>query len=147
VEIYGIMDIVEVINDLPYVGLVLSDPSGNYYLHFRKHNIDVPQNVYIIPYPHDFMQVISSCDAVVRATSTDGDSISVREGLFLGKAVLTSDCVSRPNGCRCYKTGDIVDLRRALLDLLVGHKAECLPENVSAYTQLRNYYIELLDMV
>ena len=58
----------------------------------------------------DFPAWIEWCSAFIRATRSDGDSLSVREALSMGKPVLASDCVNRPDGCRLFKSGDAKDL-------------------------------------
>lgn len=54
-------------------------------------------------------------DIAIRATNTDGDSISVREALHLGVATLASDCAVRPPGVLSFRTRDVDDLVRVLL--------------------------------
>ena len=63
-----------------------------------------------------FAGIIASSDIVVRATNTDGDALTVREGLWFGKRVLASDCVKRPEGCELFRTRDVDDLVSKLLD-------------------------------
>jgi hypothetical protein len=60
--------------------------------------------------------LVSVSDIVVRATTTDGDSLSVREALALGKAVVASNVTGRPPGVSLYKVGQIGDFVRALTD-------------------------------
>ncbi len=45
-------------------------------------------------------------DLFVRPTSSDGDSVSVREALSLGTPTLASDAVKRPEGVHTYPVGD-----------------------------------------
>ena len=62
-----------------------------------------------------FAGIIASADVVVRATNTDGDAVTVREGLWFGKCVLASDCVKRPDGCALFRSRDVEDLAAKLL--------------------------------
>jgi glycosyltransferase involved in cell wall biosynthesis len=60
----------------------------------------------------------SVSDVVIRATNTDGDSLTVREALSWGVPVVASDCVSRPNGAILFRSrdvGDLVDKVRSVL--------------------------------
>jgi glycosyltransferase involved in cell wall biosynthesis len=69
----------------------------------------------IVTMPSNFVGAAARSDIIVRATNTDGDAISVREALHLGKVVIASDCVARPPGTLLFKTRDIDDLKRVLL--------------------------------
>jgi hypothetical protein len=42
----------------------------------------------------------------IRNTTTDGDSISIHEALYLGKQVWATDCVMRPDGVNVYSKLD-----------------------------------------
>jgi glycosyltransferase involved in cell wall biosynthesis len=63
----------------------------------------------------NFSGLIKAGDVLIRATNTDGDSLSVREALWFGKPALASDCVDRPEGATLFKTRDVLDLKRKLL--------------------------------
>lgn len=49
-------------------------------------------------------------DVVIRATNTDGSSLTVLEALSLGVPVVASDCVERPEGTVLFRTRDVADL-------------------------------------
>ena len=104
-ETYGIIGLLEIFKDLEY-GLVVSDPSASYSHKINKEKINIPENVYFITGNHDFNAVLQLCDAFLRTTSTDGDSLSVREALYLRKSVLASDVVDRPSGVILYEYGN-----------------------------------------
>jgi glycosyltransferase involved in cell wall biosynthesis len=46
-------------------------------------------------------------DIFIRATNTDGDSISVREALSMGTSVVASDASPRPKGVVLFANRDI----------------------------------------
>jgi hypothetical protein len=73
-----------------------------------------PENILILDYQHDFVPIIQYSFVLIRATTTDGDSLSIKETLFLNKWVIASDCVTRPNDVLLYKTDDRNDLIRAI---------------------------------
>lgn len=52
------------------------------------------------------LALIRGCDAFVRPTLADGDSISVREALALGVPCVASDAADRPEGVRTFPAGD-----------------------------------------
>lgn len=62
--------------------------------------------------------VLSRCDAFVRPSREDGDSVAIREALALGLPVLASDVVARPDGVATYRLEG--GLHEALMDLLNG---------------------------
>jgi len=49
-------------------------------------------------------------DLVIRATNTDGNSLTVLESLSVGTPVTASDCVPRPESVLLFKTRDFDDL-------------------------------------
>jgi glycosyltransferase involved in cell wall biosynthesis len=49
--------------------------------------------------------LLAQCDAFIRPTTMDGDSISVREALALGVPCVASDACARPPGVVLFKTG------------------------------------------
>jgi glycosyltransferase involved in cell wall biosynthesis len=67
---------------------------------------------------HDFgeldhssaLGLISRCDAFLRPTTADGDSLSVREALYLGTRCVASDVSARPPGTVLFRAGDCQDL-------------------------------------
>lgn len=62
--------------------------------------------VVIVPSGVPFVSVMNILDVFVRPTSTDGDSISVREAIYLNLPVLASDVSPRPTGVETYRFGD-----------------------------------------
>jgi glycosyltransferase involved in cell wall biosynthesis len=54
------------------------------------------------------------CNLFVRPTTTDGDSVSVRECLSMGIPVVASDSVTRPAGCTLFRNLDINSLETAV---------------------------------
>lgn len=65
-----------------------------------------------------FVKLIEQSDIVLRPTNTDGDALTVREALFMGKETLASDIIRRPDGTTIFKTRDIDDLEEKLTDLI-----------------------------
>jgi glycosyltransferase involved in cell wall biosynthesis len=56
-------------------------------------------------------------DGVIRATNTDGNSVSILEALHLGVPVVASDCVERPAGVVLFKSRDAEDLKNKIVFL------------------------------
>lgn len=97
-EIYGIKELINFFNNNTDFGFVLSDPSGDYSNYFNSSDIKLNENIIIISNNHSFFKVLELSDCYVRNTSTDGDSISIREALFLNKKTFATNCVQRPKG-------------------------------------------------
>ena len=75
-------------------------------------------NFLLIHQKLSFIKVMEYSDIIVRATNTDGDSLTVREGLFLRKKVIASDIVKRPAGVVLFQNRNMNDLEVKLLRLI-----------------------------
>lgn len=142
-EIYQITMLLNIFKDLNDRALVFSDPSGSYTSHLSGTGFNAGRNILIISGEHDFYEVLKLSDVFLRITTTDGDSLSLKEALYLNKAAIATDVVSRPEStiltsldekavresilaysARHYSTnvvvqdgsGDILDLYRQLID-------------------------------
>lgn len=65
--------------------------------------------------PENFPGVAALADGTIRATSYDGDALSIRESLHLGKVTLASDAAVRPQGTRTFKSRDVHSLIATIL--------------------------------
>jgi glycosyltransferase involved in cell wall biosynthesis len=70
------------------------------------------------------LAVMAACDFFVRPTLADGDALSVREALALGRPVVASAVGARPAGVRLFPAGDAA----ACAELLFSSVAQRLPE-------------------
>ena len=95
----------------------------------------------ILVYPRslDFVELMRSADVVLRPTLTDGDALTIREGLFLGKPVVASDTVARPKGTLCFRTGDADDFFRVACKALVGSAVEALAQDSEVGSQREEF--------
>jgi glycosyltransferase involved in cell wall biosynthesis len=60
------------------------------------------------------LALLRAADVFVRPTRADGDAVSVREALALGRPVVASDAAARPEGTLCFPAGDAAALARAV---------------------------------
>ena len=146
-EMYGIMTLIEIFNVLPEKGLIISDPSGNYKKYIYNHNIILNENIILISNnKYNFLDVIKSSNCLIRATTTDGDSISIHEALYLNKDVICSNCVNRPEDCILYVSGDVDSLRERVnnynLSSLKDNNTRGKREN--GLSDIMNVYNQLL---
>ncbi len=74
------------------------------------------------------LAVMAACDVFVRPTLADGDSVSVREALALGRSVVATSVGHRPPEVRLVPPGD----EAALAEALVGWSAKPAPREEPA---------------
>ncbi len=80
----------------------------------RIQKYDLTNLFFLHKFSISFIKLIEQADIVLRPTNTDGDAITVREGLFLGKKVIASDVVKRPPGTYIFKNRDLNSLTGVL---------------------------------
>jgi glycosyltransferase involved in cell wall biosynthesis len=68
--------------------------------------------------PVSFIKLILQSDMVLRPTNTDGDALTVREGLYLGKIVIASDVVIRPEGTRLFRNREVGSLVNSIKEAM-----------------------------
>ena len=75
--------------------------------------------------------LLEKSDVFVRPTTSDGDSVSIRECLFLGTPVVASDAAIRPEGCRIFKTREF-DQMLALVNKTLDESDVKIQPKISA---------------
>lgn len=139
-ETYGITFLINFFGNIDKDDfLVLSDPSGEYSK--NKDKAHIPDNVTIISEHHSFFELLKECDGMIRATSTDGDALSVKEALSLGKTVIATDCVERPSGVSLFHYND----EKSLLQAMNSSNQVDTPTIVmdSAIPHLKRVYLDI----
>jgi glycosyltransferase involved in cell wall biosynthesis len=91
------------------------------------------------------MRMMSVSDLFLRTTLHDGDSISVREALYLGIPVIATDNSMRPDGVVLIPASDPIALQQAIENCLMNDAAQISSgengeENIEA---VLNLYKEL----
>ncbi len=87
--------------------------------------------------------VMAACDVFVRPTRADGDALSVREALGLGRPVVASAVGHRPPGCVLFPAGDGVALAARLNEVADrSRRAEQRPQG-DPFDALLHAYGEL----
>lgn len=122
-EIYNISMLVETFKNQLDLGLIISDPSGENKRGLDKRGINIPENIIFINEEHSFIEVIKSSNTFIRATTTDGDSLSIHEAIYFGKTVIATDCVSRPKGVVLYN-GSKLELNKLIVGPLNSDKID-----------------------
>lgn len=147
-EIYGTEDCIKAFIDVkktcPDIGLVFCMPNvnDNRRLMHLKELVDSSgfiESIYWQLEPITEMWPLLKDSALyLRTTSTDGDSVLLREALCMGVPSLASDVVPRPHGCRVYKFADHYDLQEQIRYLLDGHETPMLSSE--------DYFQDMLDV-
>lgn len=97
--------------------VVASNTSNQEMIEIYKKKIaeyHLEKNILIWEEPLSFVRLVMESDLVLRATNTDGDALSLREALFMGKTVIASDVVNRPDGTVLFKNRDANDLAKKI---------------------------------
>lgn len=90
--------------------------------------------------PLSFVKLINKADVVLRPTNTDGDALTVREGLFFGKVVVASDVTLRPANTKLFRNRDSASLAKAIAGVKKHDQENTGPasdvsESITAYMQ------------
>lgn len=120
VDLYGndmSLDAVKILNEQQqdksfYLIMIIhnSDRNPDRLMQYQKRiNNELKDKVLLLTSPLSFLRVMMLSDVVLRPTNTDGDSLTVREALFLSKSVVASNCATRPEGTIVFKTRDVHD--------------------------------------
>ena len=124
-DIYGVALLMDAIADLANeraVGLHIVDTTGqSEHIFLLKLTRLKAAGVTVKYTKGEVPDLLSKASVFVRATTTDGDSIMVREALEAGIPVVASDCVERPPGCILFRSGDRTSLRESLVQAFDKH--------------------------
>jgi glycosyltransferase involved in cell wall biosynthesis len=139
----------EILQRYPRAGLLIVG-AGSLEAALRARIAGKPYRDQVLLYgdmPHAVtLRATLECDLLLRTTLYDGDSVSVREALYLGTPVIATDNGMRPGGVHLIPPSDPSRLRDAVYELLARGDARQPPagdgqENIRAVTQ---FYEELL---
>jgi hypothetical protein len=106
----------------------------------------IQSSFFLIHERASFVKLIEQSDMVIRPTNTDGDSLTIREGLYLNKIVLASDVVQRPEGTKLFKTRNIEDLFEQM-NALIMQKNDINNLNLKAPVEHKQFYSSLIKKV
>ena len=83
----------------------------------RIYNNNLIDQIFIYEGSINFIDLIKASNIVIRPTNTDGDALTVREGIFLNKIVMASDVVKRPDETIIFKNRDVNDMLEKLMSI------------------------------
>lgn len=128
--------------------LVLVDPSGTTIEYVKGLLEEYPclddSNTLYISEPIDFSTLIKKSSVTVRATRSDGDSLSVRESLYFGIPVIASDVTYRPKGTELFKNENILELKCKILKIYNQGKSSSLKEEENFADSIIEVYKQLI---
>ena len=153
-DVYGFKEMLEifvrVLAESPNVGLVyciadVSDLSAMVELERCAKKLDIYDKIYwqrgSLP---SLAALWKTVDVYVRPTSTDGDSIAVREAIEAGAQVVTTNVVKRPEKCIIYQQGKIKDASEKILYALREGRLP-ITKDFTQYEKMRDIYKQLLE--
>jgi glycosyltransferase involved in cell wall biosynthesis len=129
-DLYGLDILVKLIGKLVNeskmdVGLVfllpnIGDEQYLNYINEQINHLNINEYFLIVTEPvFEATALWKMSEAVIRATNTDGNSLTVVEALSLCVPVIASDCTERPEGVVLFKTRDIDDLYKKVTQVLL----------------------------
>lgn len=89
-----------------------------------------------------FINLMKESHIVLRPTNTDGDALTIREALYLGKNVIASDVVQRPAGTVLFRNRETASLMEAMAETVDaanqqnGSFDKGQPDLTSFYTEI-----------
>lgn len=153
VDIYGFRTVIEVYKSLlssgSDIGLIMcvadkSDIDALTELHKYAKEMLVDDKIYWqIGAINNMKGIWENVDVYFRPTSTDGDSVAVREALDAGAVVVASDVAPRPDGVHTYKFADVNDAVYKIQMALTIGKLQLSP-NMEYYDKMKSLYMKLL---
>jgi len=155
---YGLMDAVDALSrlrrTLPGAGLLVAltkygDAAYEAELVSRVDSLGLGEHVLMQRDLPDFVSAMKRSSVFLRSTLVDGDSISVREALFLGVPAVVSDTPFRPEGVILFRKGDARDMAEKLLAALRADRgsptARPLEESEGNLNALLSVYDSVLE--
>ena len=127
-DLYGIDICIEGVNILIKEGLsvklLIAIANTKYrsdYLSLLKRKVydyQLTNHVFFLEGQVPFWPIIKESSIFIRATNTDGDSISIREAINFKTTVLASDASPRPTECKLFKNRNVFSMVKQLREIL-----------------------------
>ncbi len=156
-DLYGLDMCIDAMNKLKKDGLAAgfifnvasTDKLKDLYLKYQEriNELGLTEDFLLINEKLSFVKLIEKTDIVLRPTNTDGDALTVREALFLGKPVVASDVVERPAGTIFFKTRDVDDMTVKLAVLINNNTLAGFTGKAESKNYYYEFYRNLIDGV
>lgn len=156
-DLYGVDMCIEAADDLIKKGFPLcfiinvSTIEKNREL-FEKYKEEIrhrklEKNFLLINEEFSFPRLITYSDIILRPTNSDGDALTIREAIYFGKPVISSDVVQRPPETILFHNRDKSDFRKKIEDTLTSIKLRNLHVNGKHKSDYLHFYKNLIDNV
>jgi hypothetical protein len=130
---------------------IVSDKNGKLDINdYRKLILDYNLEDIFLLYdsPVSFVKLIVESDIVLRTTNTDGDALTIREGIFFCKKVIASDVVQRPQLTDLFKNRDPESLTETIKKTYENIRNRSTHTKIDSplfdYTGYLNFYKDIL---
>ena len=153
-DMYGLDLCIDAVNDLLQMNIPVSfifivsslEKSSDMYLKYKAliEKLKISDKFLLLNEKISFVKLIESSDVVLRPTNTDGDALTIREAIFLGKPIIASDVSRRPEGTIIFKNRDIIDLKNKILSVIESmHKTNpnTANGNIQEYQMVYSFII------
>lgn len=156
-DLYGLDICIDAVNKLKKEGYPVSfifnvastDKLKELYLNYQLkiNELGLTDDFLLINEKLSFVKLIERTDIVLRPTNTDGDALTVREALFLGKPVVASDIVERPAGTTLFSTRNADDMVTKLKLIIKDNTKAGSERNNESKADYHEFYKNLIDNV
>ena len=124
----------------------VSDPHGD--LNIKEYEQRITDNnlwdiFYLRKSQVSFVQLIQHSDIVLRPSNTDGDALTVREGLYFNRPVVASDAVKRPEDAILFTNRDAASFVKMIDKVLTGSAEVALNGTQLTGQQYADFYKEI----
>jgi glycosyltransferase involved in cell wall biosynthesis len=128
--------------------LILVDPSKTtrgFVNDLLKQKTFQSNKILLVTEKLDFVSLIKKSDITIRATRTDGDSLSIRESLYCNVPIICSDVTERPEGVVVFNNDDSDDLSDKILNTL-NSKVSFKYKSIDYGKKILDIYDELVGV-
>lgn len=149
-KLYGFHTLVDAIREYQIYDIgfifVFYSRANQEYRDFILKNVNYLPNIKVFEdlFNNEFLSILRNVDLFIRASSQDGDSIALREAIHLGKRVIATDAVTRPEGCLLFRYGDANGLASKILEAVKDEKTGICENAPSYFEKIYNIYDKLL---
>lgn len=95
-----------------------------------------------------FVKLITRSDIILRPTNTDGDALTIREAILLGKPIIASDVIPRPPESILFRTRDHDDLESQIIRTITTKTKESnMSTPLEQTREYKMFYSTLIESV
>lgn len=121
-DLYGVRESLLLLENIPTLRMIIT--FGKEEIHSIPHSLSKSMESFekngrlkVVFSEHEVWPLIEKSKLCLRLTATDGDSVTVREALWLGVTTLASNVTIRPQNCLIYEHKCYADLKNKVESL------------------------------